>query len=149
MFAKSTAWTEEDERFAHTRHMVELCPPGLVPTVRQNLASGGVSIDWPDVCHCPVNGGPTFEVHELQLDCIDGSDVSLPFHELAGWGCNCPLATDGQPLVAAWLGHGRIEGSAHVAGCPFDDCPLGTCHPMCSQVTGDGQQTWCHCACHG
>lgn len=136
MFKRSTAWSDEP-RFKHTQHMVEVCPPELVPTVYQNMASGGLGINWPDVCHCVVNGGPTFEVHEVKDNC------QLATGE--GDECQCQEV---EGSASRWL-TGGMEPSHHVAGCPFDVCPLGQCHPMCSQVTHDGQENWCHCPCHG
>lgn len=117
------------------------CPSELLPTLRQNMASGGVAIDWPDVCYCPVNGGPELKVHELQPNCasINQSDDDV----IPVW-CNCP--TWAPPLQAV---NTQCATGDHSDGCPFDNCPLGTCHPMCSQVTGDANELWCHCPCHG
>ena len=127
MFKRSSAWSDE-ARFAHTQHMVEVCPSGLLPTVSQNMASGGVSLNWPDVCHCPVNGGASFEVHLWdEATCTSGCTSSEG--DAINVFCNC----DGD----------------HVATCPFDVCPIGTCHPMCSQASHDGDTIYCHCACHG
>jgi hypothetical protein len=135
---RSTAWSEE-ARFAHTRIMVEVCPPELIPAVRQNMATGGVSIDWPDVCHCPVNGGPTLTVHKFQATCLSNRNTDF---DIVEW-CSC-VHPEPQQAVNTMCATGD-----HVDGCPFDVCPLGTCHPMCSQVTNDGSEVYCHCACHG
>lgn len=110
--------------------VVKVCPQSLLPTVRQNHASGGVVLEFPDVCHCPVNGGEAMAVHELQETCVAGIE-SAEFND-APWVCKCP---DG--------------ANQHLEGCPFDDCTLGTCHPMCSQVTGDDWNFYCHCPRHG
>ncbi len=134
MRVKSSAWSE-DPRFSHCKIMVEVCPPHLLPTVRQNMASGGVAIDWPDVCHCPTNGGATLEVHAVQESCISASVEN----ELIQW-CGCPEGSCNSK---------HLSEPGHVDGCPFDSCPLGTCHPMCSQATGDEFEVYCHCACHG
>jgi len=120
--------------------MFEVCPKSLLPTVRQNHATGGVVLEFPDVCHCPVNGGAKFEVHELQDTCISG--VERPEDQVKmvvegveppplTWFCTCP------------------SGEAHLDNCPFDKCPIGSCHPMCSQATGDDQENYCSCPCHG
>ena len=98
--------------------VIKAMPDSLMPTIRRNAATGGVAIDWPDVCYCSTNGGPTNELHELQLSCVTEED------------CSCPA-------------------SGHIKNCPWDTCPIGQCHPMCSQVTGDDQELWCHCPCHG
>ena len=137
MFTKSCSWSD-DPRFAHTQRMVEVCPTVLLPTVSQNCATGGVSIQWPDVCRCPVNGGVTNEVHELQRNCPTGADLDESDLDDGQWSCNCPT------------GHTMdIDGITHVATCPFNACGLGTCHPMCSLVTGDDRDIYCHCPCHG
>lgn len=119
---------------------VIVCPSELLPTLRQNMASGGVAIEWPDVCYCPVNGGPDLNVHQAQANCLsvleaEGGDI-IEY-------CKCPTQPPSQALNT------QIATGAHVEGCPFDNCPLGTCHPMCSQVTGDDRDHWCHCPCHG
>jgi hypothetical protein len=115
------------------------CPSELLPTIRQNMSSGGVAIYWPDVCYCPVNGGPELKLHELQATCLSqrgGDDIIV-------W-CNCPNWAPPSQAVNT-----QIASGDHVKGCAFDNCPLGTCHPMCSQVTGDANELWCHCPCHG
>jgi hypothetical protein len=141
MRVHSTAWSEE-ARFAHTRHMVEVCPPELMPTVSQNMASGGLAIRWPDVCHCHVNGGATLELHALAPNC-DPADGEFD-------RCSCGQGLPANANQSAWLqGTATSPTSAHIDGCPFDTCPLAQCHPMCSQVTGDGQANYCHCPCHG
>lgn len=139
MRVRSTAWSDKAQ-FSHTQHMVEVCPLELLPTIQQNMASGGVAIEWPDVCHCPVNGGPTFEVHKQSEGCM-GSE---PSHcdEIIVW-CNCNPEPPSQAVNT------QIASGDHIDGCPFDVCPIGTCHPMCSQVTGDDQGLYCHCPCHG
>ena|SRR3990170_7494622 len=120
------------------------CPGPLLPTYR--LPYGVV---WPDVCRCPANGGPTNELHELQNTCVGGVEhledqsrliiggiEQLPLT----WCCTCPPTAE-----------------AHIEGCPFDNCPIGQCHPMCAQVNGgthvmghvSGEALYCHCPCHG
>ena len=98
-----------------------VCPPELMPTVYQNPATGGMGLRWPEVCYCPANGPA---VHEEKAGCL--STVA----DIDPWVCNCP-------------------GEAHLPTCPFDVCPCGTCHPMCSQAVGDANELYCNCACHG
>ena len=121
-----------------------VCPGPLLPTY--DIECGGVQ--WPDVCRCPVNGGPAFELHELQANCVAG--VEQPELEATvtvngvpeppiTWVCTCP------------------NGAEHLPNCPFDNCPIGTCHPMCAQVVGgthvighvSGEALYCRCPCHG
>lgn len=118
------------------------CPGPLLPKY------GPHGIEWPDVCHCPVNGGAAMEVHELQSTCVHGVEhlEDQCRHVVDGveqppvtWVCTCP------------------DNEAHLANCPFDHCPIGQCHPMCAQVTGgthvigheSGEALYCHCPCHG
>lgn len=105
--------------------MVDLIhiPQSLMPHIRRNTVTGGVSIEWPDVCYCPVNGGVNHDLHHIGEACQVGDESEQ-------WACTCPE-------------------SGHVKGCAFDSCPIAQCHPMCSQVTGDDQDNWCHCPCHG
>lgn len=96
----------------------------------------GGEVQWPDVCRCPVNGGTTFELHELQANCVAGSESEV---DAPAWHCTCP------------------EGDEHLPNCPFDNCPVGQCHPMCAQVASgthvighvSGEALYCHCPCHG
>jgi len=92
------------------------CPTALLPTFEFG------DIQWPDVCHCPANGGATFELHELQAPCT--------FRYGSEEFCNC-------------------TGATHIEGCPFDVCPIAQCHPLCYQVLGHGEDIYCHCPCHG
>lgn len=129
MRVRSIAWSE-DPRFAHTKRMVEVCPQEFIPSCRQNMASGGLAVEWPDVCYCATNGG---QLHALQSTCVTEES------------CNCKKEDEKE---SKWL-TGHTEPSYHIDGCPFDVCPIAQCHPMCSQVTGDTQQNFCHCPCHG
>lgn len=119
-----------------------IVPMDLLPTV------GKYGIQWPDICHCPVNGGPEFKVHALQPTCVEGVESidqavlsttnGIP-DPLPTWVCTCP------------------DGESHLPNCPFDHCPVGQCHPMCAQVSGgthvigteSGEALFCHCPCHG
>lgn len=132
---------------------IEMCPPELYPTVHQ-YDTGELYLVFPDVCHCPVNGGPDMVVHLADdATCVQGVEnldnqcqmvVDGVEQPPLTWGCTCP----DQP-TAHWLAGEHIEGEAHhLPNCPFDDCPVGTCHPMCTQVTGKGDY-FCHCPCHG
>lgn len=137
---------------------VELCPAELLPKCHQYPYTGQLMVEFPDVCHCPVNGGPDFKVHLALATCIQGiehleSQVEVTVEGVLEppltWGCTCPPGDDGQPPVARWLAQGHVEGLTHLPNCPFDNCPVGTCHPMCKQVTGIESDLYCHCPCHG
>ena len=93
------------------------CPPDLLPKF------GPYGLEWPDVCHCTINGGEARKVHAVQTNC-NTDEVE---------GVCCP----------------DTGTSDHAEGCPFDTCPIGQCHPLCYQVIGHGEDLYCHCPCHG
>lgn len=81
-------------------------------------------IQWPDVCYCPQHGP---NLHTLKVDCASQSDDAT---DGVGWQCSCP-------------------DNKHYIGCPFEYCSIAQCHPLCSLVTQDGEENYCHCPCHG